>query len=73
MFPRGAWVAQLGKRLPLAEVMIWEFWDGAPRQAPSSVESLLLRLPLTCSCFSLSISLSLSDKYTIKKKEKPIF
>ena len=42
----GTWVAQLVKRLPLAQIMISGSWDGAPGQVPCSEGSLLLPLPL---------------------------
>ena len=42
--PRGAWVAQLVKCLPSAQVIVPGSWDGAPNMAPCSVESLLLPL-----------------------------
>ena len=42
----GAWVAQSAERLPLAQVMIPGSWDRALCQAPCSVGSLLLLLPL---------------------------
>ena len=40
----GAWVAQLIKHLPSAQVMISESWDRAPRWASCSGGSLLLPL-----------------------------
>lgn len=42
----GAWVAQLVRCLPLAQVMTSGSQDRAPRLAPSSAGSLLLLLPL---------------------------
>ena len=52
---RDAWVAQLVKHLPLAQVMIPGFWDGAHIGAPSSVRCLLPPLslpavPYLCLC-----------------------
>ena len=44
--PRGSWVAQSVKRLPLAQVMISGSRDQAPHRAPCSVANLLLPLPL---------------------------
>ena len=41
----GAWLAQLVKRLPLAQVIILRSWD-EPAQALCSAGSLLLPLPL---------------------------
>ena len=43
---KGAWVAQLVKRLPSAQVMIPGSWDRAPHGVPCSAGSLLLPLPL---------------------------
>ena len=40
------WVAQLVKPLPSAQGVIAGSWDRVPHQAPSSVGSLLLSLPL---------------------------
>ena len=48
----GAWVAQLVKRLPSAQVMILESLDRVPHRAPCLAGSLLLPLtlpPLMCS------------------------
>ena len=42
--PGGTWVAQLVKRLPLAQVTIPRSWDRALSQAPHSAGSLLLPL-----------------------------
>ena len=53
-----AWVAQWAKYLPLALAMIPGSWDPAPRQAPCSVESLLLPLPLLLPPLMLSLSLT---------------
>ena len=44
--PRGAWVAQLVKNLPSAQVMISGSWDQAPDQASCSERSLLVPPPL---------------------------
>ena len=52
----GAWVAQSVKHLPSGQVMILESWDQALGQAPCSVGSLLLPLPLLLHTFSLSLS-----------------
>ena len=54
-----ACVAQSVKHLPLAQIMIPGFWDGAPHQAPCSAGTLLLPLlpahVLSCYlCYSLS-------------------
>ena len=54
----GAWVAQLVKCLPSAQVKISGSWDGASRWAPCSMGSLLLP-SLYCSPAS---ALSLSSK-----------
>lgn len=46
-----AWVVQLVKHLPSAQVMIPESWDQVPHRAPYSVAGgllLLLPLPLVC-------------------------
>ena len=67
---RDAWVAQSSGHLPLAHVMIPGSWDGALHQAPCSVESLLLPLPLPATppacAHWCSLSLSLSLSLTIK-------
>ena len=59
---RDAWVAQLVKQLPSAQVMIPASWDRVPHQAPCSAGSLLLplTLPSTLSAYARSLSLSLS-------------
>ena len=47
----GAWVAQLVKCLPSAQVMIPGFWDQALHRAPCLAGSLLLPLPaVPCAC-----------------------
>ena len=56
----GAWVAQLVKRLPLAQIMILESWDQVLHQAPCSAGSLIL--PLTLPPLMLSLSLSQINK-----------
>ena len=58
LYDWGAWVVQLVKHLPLVQVMIPGFWDQPPCQAPCSVVSLLLPLPLP-----LSSLCALSLKY----------
>ena len=55
---RGAWVAQLVKGLPLAQVMILGSWDQALNWAPCSVGSLFLPLLLPLLVHMLSLSLS---------------
>ena len=63
-------MAQLVRRLPLAQVIIPESRDGAPHWAPDSAGSqllpLLLPLPLLilslARALSLSLSLSLANK-----------
>jgi len=50
----GAWVAQLVKRLPSAQVMVPGSWDGAPHWAPCLAGGLLLPLPLPLLVFLLS-------------------
>ena len=55
--PRGARVAQLVKRLSLAQVMIPESWDRALHPAPCLVESLLLPLPLPAAPPACALSL----------------
>ena len=52
----GTWVAQAGKHLPSAQVMISGSWDGAPGHG--SVENLLFPLPLLLLLLVLSLSLS---------------
>ena len=59
----GTWVAQLVKCVLLAQVMILGSWD----QAPCSVGSLLLPLPL-CTPPMLSLSLSRIKNKILKKK-----
>ena len=69
---RGTWVAQSVKHLPLVQVMIPGPWDGAPYQAPCSVGSRLLSLPLPLlhlGSLFLSLSLSFSNKSILKKKK----
>ena len=56
----GAWVAQLVKHLPSAQVMIPESWDQALHWVPCSARSLLLSLPLTPLMLSISFALSLA-------------
>ena len=56
---QGTWVAQV-TRLPLAQVMIPGFWDQTLHQAPGSVGSLLLPLPLSAALPTCVLSLSLS-------------
>ena len=51
----GSWVAQLVKQLPSAQFMILESRDPAPHEAPCSVGSLLLPLPLTLFVCSLCL------------------
>lgn len=54
----GRLVAHLIKRMPLAQVLIPGFWDGALHWVPCSAKSLLLHLPLPLSTArALSISL----------------
>ena len=56
---RGAWVAQMGKGLPLAWVMILGSLDwGAPCRAPYPAESLLFPLPLPASLPTCAHALS---------------
>ena len=52
---RGLRVAQFVKHLPLAQVMIPGSWDGALRQGPGSLGSLLLPLPLLLPLLVLSL------------------
>ena len=47
---RGTWEALLVKHLLSAQVMIPESWDRALHQAPCSLGTLLLSLPLPCLC-----------------------
>uniref|UniRef100_A0A8C0KKH8 RRM domain-containing protein n=1 Tax=Canis lupus dingo TaxID=286419 RepID=A0A8C0KKH8_CANLU len=54
----GCLVAQSGKHLPLAQVMISGPWERAPHWAPCSVGSLHLSLPLTPLMHSPSLTLS---------------
>lgn len=60
----GASVGQLVIRLPSAPVLILEFWDQPPHQAPCTVESLLLPVLLSTAlpACMLTRSLSLSVK-----------
>ena len=44
---KGTWAVPSLKRLTLAQVMISESWDLVSRQAPCSVRSLLLHLPIS--------------------------
>jgi len=62
IIPRGAWVAQLVKRLPSAQVMILESLDRVPHRAPCSAGSLPLPLTLPPLMCSLCLILSLSNK-----------
>ena len=62
---RGAWVAQLVKWLPSAQVMIQESQDGVSHGSLWSAGSLLLPLTSTL-MLSLTLSLSLSLKIKIK-------
>ena len=55
----GAWVAQLVKRLPSAQVMVPGSWDRAPHRAPCSAGSLLLPPPLPATLPTCALSLSL--------------
>ena len=65
---RSTWVAQSGKHLTLAQVMISRSWDRALHQAPKwalcSAGSLLLPLPLPSPLLTCSCSFSLSLKWT---------
>jgi len=63
-------VAQLVKRLPLAQVMILESLDRVPHPAPCSAGCLLLPLTLPPLMLSLSFSLSQINKIFKKKKKK---
>ena len=54
----GAWVAQFVKRLPLAQGVILETWDGVPRQAPCREHAS----PSACVSASLSLSVCVSQK-----------
>ena len=65
-FRRDTWVAQSVKHLPSAQVMISGSWDGALHQAPCSVGSLILLLPLQLPLFMLPFSLSLSLSLSLK-------
>ena len=60
-------MAQLVKRLPLAQVVIPESQDQDLHQAPCSVASLLLPLLLT------QLVLSQINKIFTKKKRKKVF
>ena len=64
---RGAWVAQMVKLLPLAQVMIPESRDRVPHRAPSCMESLLLPLTFSSLMLSLTVSLSQINKIFFKK------
>ena len=48
-------MAQSVEHLPLVLVIVPGSWDGSPRQAPHSVKSLLLPLPLALLVLSLSL------------------
>ena len=67
---RGTWLARLVKHVPLAQVMISGFWDGAPCQAPCLAGSMLLPLPLQLPLLVLSHALTLSLKKNKKLKTK---
>ena len=67
---QGAWVAQSFGHLPLAQVMIPESWNQAPRWAPCSVGSLPLPFPLLLPLLVLSHSLSQINKIFLKNKNK---
>jgi len=56
---QGAWVAQLVRQLPSAQVIVLESRDRVPHRAPCSAGSLLLPLPLPPLVLSLSLTLSL--------------
>ena len=58
MFMWDAWVAQLVKQLPSAQVMISASWDRVPHWAPCSAGSLLLPLPLPATLSVCAPSLS---------------
>ena len=67
----GAWVAQSVKHLPSAQIMISGSWDQVLYQAPYSMESLLLSLPLhNYPQHFCALSLSLSLNKILKKKKK---
>ena len=72
--PWDAWVAQMVKRLPWAQLMISGFWDQAPRLASGTVGSLLLSPPLPLPLLVLSLSneyiKSLKTKQIIEKRNK---
>ena len=55
----GAWVAQLVKRLPLAQVMNPGSWDRTLHGAACSAGNLFLPLPLLLPLLVLSFSLLL--------------
>ena len=57
MMCRGAWVAQMVKPPPRAQVMISGSWDRVPHQIPCSVGSRLLPLPLPVPLLVLYLSL----------------
>ena len=62
----GAWITQLVKHMPLAQIMIPRFWDPALHGASCSAGSLLLPLPLPLPPL-LVLSLSQINKNLQKK------
>jgi len=68
---RGAWVAQMVKRLPSAQGMISRSWDRAPHRTPCLAGSLLLPLPLPLlTAPALSLALYLWSQMNLKKKKE---
>ena len=59
---RGAWGAQLVKRLPSAQVMILGSWDRGPCRDPCSMGRMFLVLPLHLLANAPAYALSLSNK-----------
>ena len=58
----GAWVVQLAKCLPSAQVVIPGSWDQAPHGAPYSMGNLLLPFPLPVTPPACALSVKYINK-----------